>query len=43
MRFFSIQVFLFIYFLGVIANAPPITAEKIVSVAKIPMVQQVLW
>jgi len=25
------------------ANAPPITAEKIASVAKIPMVQQVLW
>jgi len=34
---------LFIYFLGVMANAPPITAEKIASVAKIPMVQQVLW
>jgi len=27
----------------VMANAPPITAEKIASVAKIPMVQQVLW
>jgi len=24
-------------------NAPPITAEKIVSVAKIPIFQQVLW
>jgi len=31
---------LFIYFLGVITNAPPITAEKIASVAKIPMVNK---